>query len=253
MSAPFEKWTVLPHGKLTQVAENVLTVTGELPMPAGDFPRRMTVVRLTDRRLVVFSAIALDESEMQALEAWGKPTYLIVPNERHRKDAKIWKARYPGLIVLAPAGAREKAAEVVPVDDVRANFGDPAVRFVTVPGTNEQEAALVVTDGAETTLIVNELIWNVADRPGFGGWLFRLAGFTGSDPKIPALVAMKSIKDRPALKAQLEAWALLPGLARIIVSHGDVITKDPAGVLRELASSLGESGGSGVTPVAVPP
>lgn len=253
MSAAFDKWTVLPHGKLTQVAENVLTVTGELPMPAGDFPRRMTVVRLTDRRLIVFSAIALDEPEMQALEAWGRPTYLIVPNERHRKDAKIWKDRYPGLVVLAPAGAREKAAEVVPVDDVRANFGDPAVRFVTVPGTDDQEAALVVIDGAETTLIVNELIWNVADRPGFGGWLFRLAGFTGDDPKIPALVAMKSIKDRPALKEQLEAWAVLPGLRRIIVSHGDVITKDPAHVLHELASSLGTSGGAGVTPVAVPP
>jgi hypothetical protein len=143
--------------------------------------------------------------------------------------------------VIAPLGARAKAAEVVPVDEVRADFGDPSVRFVTVPGTNDQEAALVVTAGAETVLIVNELIWNVANRPGFGGWLFRLAGFTGGDPKIPALVAIKSIKDRPALKEQLEAWARLPGLARIIVSHGDVITRDPAGVLRELAASLASS------------
>ncbi|MDB4981443.1 MAG: hypothetical protein JWM82_2195 [Myxococcales bacterium] len=245
MAGIFEKWTVLPHGKLTQVGENLLTVVGELPMPAGDFPRRMTVVRLSDGRLVVFSAIALDEPEMKALEAWGTPSYLIVPNERHRKDAKIWKDRYPGLVVIAPAGARDKAAEVVPVDDVRASFHDPGVRFVTVPGTNDQEAALVVSNGTETTLVVNELIWNVADRPGFGGWLFRLAGFTGEEPKIPTFVALKSIKDKAALREQLEAWARLSGLTQIIVSHGDIITKDPAGVLRELAASLTEADGDG--------
>jgi hypothetical protein len=51
-------------------------------------------------------------------------------------------------------------------------------------------------------------------------------------------VALKSIKDKPALKAQLERWAALPGLSRIIVSHGDIITKDPAQVLRGLAESL---------------
>jgi len=34
-------------------------------MPLMDQPRRMTVVRLNDSRLVVFSAIALDEDEMR--------------------------------------------------------------------------------------------------------------------------------------------------------------------------------------------
>ena len=34
-----------------------------------ELPRRMTVVRLTDSRLVVFSAIALDDDEMAGLEA----------------------------------------------------------------------------------------------------------------------------------------------------------------------------------------
>lgn len=241
MAGTFKEWTVLPHGKLTQVGSNLLTVVGELPMPAGDFPRRMTVVRLADSRLVVFSAIALDEPEMQALEAWGQPSFLIVPNERHRKDAKIWKDRYPAIAVIAPSGARDKAAEVVPVDATRPDFKDPGVRFVTVPGTNDEEAALVVSSGNETTLVVNELIWNVADRPGFGGWLFRLAGFTGDEPKIPTLVAVKSIKDKPALREQLEAWARLPDLKQIIVSHGAIITKDPAGVLKELAASLGDS------------
>jgi len=240
MPGTFEKWTVLPHGKLTSVDDNLLTVVGELPMPAGDFPRRMTVARLRDGRSIVFSAIALDEPEMKALEAWGQLTFLIIPNERHRKDARIWKDRYPQLVVVAPAGAREQAAEVVPVDATTVDFGDSTVRFVTVPGTEEREAALVVETTTGTTLVLNEIVWNVHDRPGFGGWLFRLAGFTGDAPKIPTFVALKSIKDKPALAAQLRSWAELPGLNRLIVSHGEIVSHQAPALLRQLAQSISD-------------
>lgn len=238
MAGVFKEWTVLPHGQLTRLEDNLLTVVGELPMPLGDFPRRMTVARLGDGRLVIFSAIALDEVEMLALEEWGQPTYLVVPNERHRKDVYIWKARYRDLIVVAPPGAKEQVAEVVPVDATSVDFGDPGVSFVVVPGTEERESALIVKTARGTTLVLNEVIWNVDDKPGFGGWLFHLIGFTGAEPKIPTLMAAKSIKDRPALKAQLERWAEIPDLTRVIVSHGDIIDKRAAAVLRELAAKL---------------
>src|SRR5262245_3968626 len=109
-----KKWTVLPHGRLTRVDANIFSVVGEVQMPLGKFPRRMTLIRLADSRLVIFSAIALDEHEMQAVEAFGKPAFLIVPSGIHRLDAKIWKDRYPNLCVIAPAGARRKVEEVVP-------------------------------------------------------------------------------------------------------------------------------------------
>src|SRR6188768_2605832 len=88
MPKPFTEWTVLPHGKLSRLDDSLLSVTGDLPMPVGDFPRRMTVVRLDDGRLVIFSAIALDETEMRALEAFGAPSFLVVPNDIHRMDEK---------------------------------------------------------------------------------------------------------------------------------------------------------------------
>ena len=65
---PFKQWKVLPHGKLSEVDANILTVTGEIHMPLTNFPRRMTVVRLNDSRLVVYNAIALDEDEMAWLQ-----------------------------------------------------------------------------------------------------------------------------------------------------------------------------------------
>ncbi len=47
---PPKQWKVLPHGKLTQLDDNLLTVTGELRVPMT-LPRRMTVVRRKNSRL----------------------------------------------------------------------------------------------------------------------------------------------------------------------------------------------------------
>jgi hypothetical protein len=45
MTKPLEQWTVLPHGNLTQIDENILTVVGEIYMPRMDLPRRMAALR----------------------------------------------------------------------------------------------------------------------------------------------------------------------------------------------------------------
>jgi hypothetical protein len=238
MPKPFTEWTVLPHGKLSRLDDNLLCVTGDLPMPIGDFPRRMTVVRLASGELLIYSAIALDEAEMRALENFGTPRFLVVPNDIHRMDARIWKDRYPELTVVAPAGVRKKVEAVVPVDATAMELGDPRVELLTVPGTEEHEAALVVKTWSGTTLVVNDLIWNLEDRPGFGGWLFRVMGFTGEIPRIPTVVELHQIRDKSALRAQLEAWARIPDLNRIIVSHGNIVTRDAAGVLAHLAQAL---------------
>lgn len=238
MPQPLQTWKVLPHGKLTALDENLLTVVGELKMPLAEFPRRMTIARLRDGRLVIYSAIALDEPEMAALERFGVPSFLVVPSDRHRMDAKIWKQRYPKLVVLTPDGARDKVSEVVAVDATAFDFRDSTVRFFTVPGTDGHEAALIVSGPEGPSLVVNELIWNVDNKPGFGGWLLKIAGFTGPEPQIPPISGLIDIKDKPALREQLEQWSKIYALRRIIVSHGDIIEDHPKQVLATLAEQL---------------
>jgi hypothetical protein len=237
MSRPFTEWKVLPHGKLTPIEDNILTVVGEIPMPVGDIVRRMTVVRLRDRRLVIFSAISLGQEEMRALEDFGEPAFLIVPNAHHRLDCKIWKDRYPAIQVIAPEGAREKVEKIVPVDATRADFDDPNVILVAVPGTREREAALEIIRPNGTTLILNDVVGNIRNASGFGGWFLRMMGFAGEKPHIPVPVKMTMVSDKAAFAAQLRRWAEMP-LKRVLVSHGSTIEHDPRGVLRELAASL---------------
>lgn len=239
MAKPFTEWTVLPHGKLTRLDDNLLSVTGVLHMPPmGDVMRRMTVVRLLDYRLVVYSAIALDVAEMCALEAFGDLAYLVVPNDIHRMDVKIWKDRYPNIRVIAPEGAREKVEEVVPVDATEVDFDDPSVQFVVVPGTGQREAALVVETETGTTLVLNDLIFDLANRDGVMGWLFKAIGMTGHEPHIPPVIKMRLVKDEEALREQLEHWSKLPRLNRVIISHGGIIAEAPKEVLGRIAHDL---------------
>jgi hypothetical protein len=122
MSSPHKEWTVLPHGPLEEIDDGILTVTGEIGMPLAKLERRMTVVRLNGRRLVIYSAIALDPAGMARLESFGQPAFLIVPSDLHRLDARIYKDRYPAMKVVAPQGARKKVEEVVPVDTGRSGL-----------------------------------------------------------------------------------------------------------------------------------
>jgi len=238
MTRPFQQWKVLPHGKLSEIDENILTVTGDIRMPMMRLPRRMTVVRLNGSRLIAFSAIALNEAEMTRLEAYGRPAFLVVPSDKHRLDAKPCKSRYPAMQVVTPEGARAKVEEVVPVDTVEPRFDDANVRFVTVPGTRGHEAALVVRTPNGTTLVLNDLVGNIRTEPGSRSWLLQLAGFAGKEAQIPRVVKMVMIKDASALRAQLMQWAEIDSLKRILVSHGAPIDENPRQTLRDLAGSL---------------
>ena len=66
----------------------------------------------------------------------------------------------------------------------------------------------------------------------------KVAGFTGPQPNIPKVVTLKAIKESRLFAAQLELWANLPRLRRILVAHGEDITHDPPAVLRSLAARL---------------
>ena len=238
MAAPLTAWKVLPHGPLTEVDDRVWTVVGTIHMPLGAFERRMTVARLRDGGLVVYSAIALDESEMARLEGLGDLAWLVVPGDHHRLDARIWQQRFPQLRVAAPAGARAMVEEAVGIDATAPHFGDPDVQWITVPGTREHEAALRVRGERGTTLVINDLIANIRHEHGFSGWLLRLMGFAGDEPAIPGVRRLAMVKDADALREQLLAWSEIPDLHCILVSHGEPITEDPRGVLRHLAHSL---------------
>jgi hypothetical protein len=232
------QWTVLPHGPVEKIDDGILSVEGEIRMPFGRFPRRMTVVRLRDGRTLVFSAVALQEPAMREIEKLGAPAFLVVPNGFHRTDALPFKQRYRDAKLICPPGAKSRVEEAVAVDATTDIFGDTSVKFVIVPGMGEGEGALIVRRNGHTTLVLNDLISNVRHPKGFGANIMaRLFGFGIKRPQMAREVKWLFVKDKPALAAELRKWAALPKLQRIIPSHGEIIDQ-PQAVLDRLADSL---------------
>jgi len=227
------QWKVQSHGELVELEPGLLTVEGEIHMPLGNFPRRMTVVALASGGTAIWSPIALREEDMRRIEVLGAPEWLVVPGVAHRLDARIWKDRYPNAKVLCAPGAREKVEEAVPVDATSDPFGDPDVLFQVVPGAKDREAALLVRRSGCLTLVVNDLIANVRHPHGVGAHVMaRIFGFGVKQPRMPRVGKQLFLDDASALAHRFREWAAMEGLARIIPSHGEVIDEAVPTLLR---------------------
>lgn len=215
------EWEVREHGPIEPIAENLWRVTGSLP--GMSLRRVMVVVRLSDGRLLLHSAIAMREPQMKELEALGPIAFLIVPNRAHRLDAPRYRRRYPDARVLCPRAARAKVAEVVPVDGTYEDFpSDPTARFEPLHGTGDEEGVLLVTSGDGTSVVLNDAVMNMDRKRDPLGFFFTTLLGSAPGPRVSRLAKLVFVKDKRALRADLERLAALPDLRRLFVAHEKV-------------------------------
>ncbi|MBA3396428.1 MAG: hypothetical protein H0T89_27605 [Deltaproteobacteria bacterium] len=238
MAKTHTTWKVLPHGPIEKLSDRLWRIEGSLEGIA--MKRVMTVVRRADGSLAIHNAIALGAAEMAELESWGPMRMLIVPNGFHRLDARVFRDRYPDARVVCPAGARAKVEQVVPVSATYDEIADDGVmELQTLDGTKQREGAMIVrAGGTDVSLVFNDAVFNMPHVTGLTGFVLRrLTGSTGG-PRVSRIMTLFVISDRAAFRTHLERLAALPGLRRIIVSHHETIDRDPASVLRAVATVL---------------
>ncbi len=217
---------VLPHDPIQKLTENLWRVEGELPH--FGMRRVMTLAKLADGRLVVHSAMLLDADSMREIEAWGTPAYLLIPHTRHRMDAPKYKARYPGLVVLAPRPVQKKAREVVAVDGSYEDFpASDAVSLRILRGVKEAEGAMLVRSADGMTVVLNEVVFDLAPRASLFSSAVMMALGLGPGPRVTPVAKLELVRDAKALRADLEELAATPKLQRLIVSH-ERLSQGPA-------------------------
>ena len=229
-------WTVTRHDPIEKLEENLWAVQGDVP--GIPFKRRMFIVKLADGALLFGgAAVPLDDAALAEVTAWGRPAALLVPHDQHMIDAAAF-AQKLGLQVYGPkaceAKMRARAEIAGTIEDAPS---DSTVRVVAVAGAKTGEPVIVVTSagGQRVSLLISDAIQNNAKSSM--GLLPRLCGFAGG-PKVVPIFKMLFVKDKAALKNQLNEWADLPGLARVVPCHGDIVGDGAGPALKAAAASL---------------
>ena len=236
-SADAPTWNVLPHDPIEKLESNLWRVEGAIG--SGPMRRVMTVVRLGDGGLLIHNAINMEEASMRELEEWGTPRFIIVPNGFHRMDCGAYKARYPEAQVSCPRAAVSRVNKAAAVDLTFDEF--PKLDGVTlrhVAGTKDREGALLIQHDEGSTLVLNDLVFNMPHRPGVGGWILKHITNSSGGPRISRISKAFLVANKAQVAEDVRTLAATPGLKRLIVSHQDPLETRVPETLRQIADQL---------------
>ena len=220
---------VLSHGPLQVIVpDRVWMVTGRLPR--GPLSRNMVIYRRSSGGLLLHSPIALEETAQKALEALGPIEAIIVPNGMHRLDGPRYKARYPQIKVLCPRAARTAVEAKVNVDAVCEDaLPQEGIGVHAADGLKPMELCYELPTDQGRVLVVTDMLMNMPDQPGFGGWILKTIGTSGFFG-MTGIARMMMLRDRAAFKAWLRKMSeKKPGA--ILVAHGKPVLENASQAL----------------------
>jgi hypothetical protein len=223
---------IYPYRPLQSLAANLWQVAGTL---ANGLPRNMTVYRLPDGRLLLYSVVAMHAADLEALEKLGRPAIMVMPHDRHGMDAPFYKRRYPDLRVLS---ADPQHARQVPVDGDISELAKLGINAYVLPGTTYHEVVLELPVQGGMALCTTELLGNLGRLPGVMGVLLRVLGPPGGGLGVARVVRWREVSDRNRVRAWLRSLAERPDLRMVLVGHGRPVVTDPRASLRRAATQV---------------
>jgi hypothetical protein len=226
---------IYPYSPPKSLAANLWQVQGSL---ANGLPRNMTVYRLPDGRLLLYSVVAMHDADMEALEKLGRPAIMVMPHDRHQMDAPFYKQRYPDLRVLAP---QPRHARKVSIDADLGELDGLGIKAYVLPGTTYHEVVLELPVEGGIAVCTTELLGNFSDLSGLSRLmrlLLRLLGPPGGGLGVARVVRWREVSDRKGVQSWLRSLAVRRDLRMVLVGHGRPVTEDPGGPLRRAAGHL---------------
>ena len=202
-----------------------------------DFNSRMTVVRLSDSRLLLHSPCEIDRGTKDYLDHLGEVAYIVAPGSYHYFHVASAQETFPAAETFICPGIERKRPDI----EFDWFLGDrpPAVweadlDQILVRGTKYiWEVAFF--HRLSRTLILVDLIENFTDRTRGVSWQLRLwwkVVFNMWNHPKPAPEYQLGWKDKKAAKRSLER-ILEWNFVQVVLAHGDLIAVDAQTVVRE--------------------
>ena len=230
---------------MNAIAENLWTLTYPLTELGAHINRNVTLVRLHSGKVVIHSTASFTPQDVAAINALGKPGWLVEATTAHDTFAKEGKAAFPGIPYLAPEGFSEMVGfPTQPLDPPPAAWTDE-LAILELAGKAEKMREYAMLHRPTRTLIVADLAFHVTAEAGLGQRIFAVAGLIGGKDHETAMPRIEKlgVKDKAAFERSLETllgW----DFDRVIVGHGDVVETGKAALteaLREAGFLAGQA------------
>lgn len=227
---------------LVEVARDIWIVEGENVRFVGiSYPTRMTVVRLRDGGLWIYSPIRSSRELRSELESLGTPRCIVSPNKLHHLFLGEWAESWPEASLYAPPGLAKRRKDLV----FHAELGDetdPAwavdIDQVVFRGSFAMEE-VVFFHRHSATLIVADLIqkFDPATLPWPQRMVMKADGLVGKNGSTPREWRLSFWNRAATRKALAKAIAWNP--ERIVLAHGDWVRAGGREALRASMRWLG--------------
>lgn len=182
---------------------------------------RMTVLRLPDGTLALFSPTAIDDALAAEIAALGEVAHVIAPNRYHHVYAGPAQARYPKAKLHAAEGLRRKRPDLrIDADWNGASRLGEGLTPLPIEGSMLGET--VIHDARSGTIVSVDLVENFVTMPPdtFTRLYMRASGL--ADGVAWSLFLRPAYTDRRAARRSLDRILEMPW-DRAIIAHGEVL------------------------------
>jgi hypothetical protein len=149
-----------------QVADDVVVMSFPLRIFGIDFSRNVTLLRLSDGRVVIHSTAPFSEKDIGAIGTFGKAAWLVEATLLHDSFAKEGRAALPGLPYLAPRGFTEISGVATQPVEAPPREWSGEIDVLRIDGTRKNEHVLF--HRRSRTLVVADLFFSFPARTQ--GW-----------------------------------------------------------------------------------
>jgi len=195
-----------------------------------DFNARMTVIRISDTKLMLHSPCEIDSPTKEAISALGDVAYIVAPGSYHYFHIASAQAAFPDADTYICPGIERKRPDI----DFDWFLGDrpPELWMETLDQVlvrgNKFIWEVAFFHRPSKTLLLVDLIENFTDQTPDVNWLLKLwwkAVFHMWDNPKPAPEYQMGWKDKVAASTSLQR-ILQWDFDKIILAHGDLIETD---------------------------
>ena len=182
-----------------------------------DFRRNVTLLRLSDGRLLIHSTAPFTRDDLSTIRAFGDPAWLIEATLMHDTFAKEGHAALKDLPYLAPEGFREVSGVATASLDPSPSDWAEEIDVLPIDGVKKNEHAFF--HRKSRTLVVADLFFSMP--PATRGWPRFFVRHVMGLPRLFGISRFYRlvINDRTAFERSVEKLLELD-FENLIVAHG---------------------------------